>query len=147
MSRIKLTPVQGQINTFDMTGADGQPFTPTSPTNATGGVIGCTETVTLVHHIKGDDDIYECHTVGKASWYEKTTISTSADGAKPVNTFDVRLFGDLTGVQPAKGDYIVKGIIDSVETPADLKNEVYFRITSIGDNRRGGLPHWRVSGQ
>ncbi len=110
-------------------------------------MLGCTETVTLVHHIKNDDDTYICHTVKNASWFSKTTISTSADGAKPVNTFEVRLFGDLTGVQPALGDYVVKGTIRNVEKPADLKNSEYFRITAIGDNRRGGLPHWRVSGQ
>lgn len=146
MSRIKLTPVSGQINTFDLTGADGQPFVPVS-TPRSGAVIGCTETVTLIHHIKDDEDVYECHTVGRASWFSKTTISTSAEGAKPVNTFEVRIFGDLMGVQPALGDYVVKGIIDSVETPRDLKNAEYFRITAISDNRRGGLPHWRLSGQ
>lgn len=110
-------------------------------------MLGCTETVTLVHHIKDDDDTYECYPVGKASWFAKTTISTSADGAKPVNTFEVRLFGEISGLEPSLGDYVVKGIVDSVETPRDLKNEEYFRITAIGDNRRGGLPHWRVSGQ
>lgn len=109
-------------------------------------MLGCTETITLVHHIKDDDDTYECYTVEKASWFSKNTITTSGDGAKPVNTFDVRLFGDLA-IQPALGDYVVKGIIDSVEMPSDLKGKVYFRITAISDNRRGGLPHWRVSGQ
>lgn len=110
-------------------------------------MLGCTEAVTLVHHIKDDEDTYICQTVNNASWFSKVTISTSNEGAKPVNTFEVRLFGDLTGLQPALGDYVVKGIIKNIEKPADLKNEVYFRITAIGDNRRGGLPHWRVSGQ
>jgi hypothetical protein len=110
-------------------------------------MLGCTETVTLVHHVKGDEDTYTCHTFNNASWFSKITISTSADGAKPVNTYEVRIFGDLTGIQPALGDYVVKGIIDNIEMPHDLKNAVYFRITAIGDNRRGGLPHWRVSGQ
>lgn len=110
-------------------------------------MLGCTETITLVHHVKNDDDTYTCHTVENASWFAKTTISTSADGAKPVNTFEVRLFGEISDVEPSLGDYVVKGIIDSVETPSDLKNKVYFRITAISDNRRGGLSHWRVSGQ
>lgn len=147
MSRIKLTPVSGQIDTFDMTGADGQPLSPNIPQKSSGPVIGCTETITLVHHVKDDDDTYECHTVGKASWYQKTTISTSADGAKPVNTFEVRVFGDFSAVEPSLGDYVVKGIVESVETLRDLKNKVYFRITAISDNRRGGLAHWRLSGQ
>lgn len=110
-------------------------------------MIGCTETVTLIHHIKDDEDTYICQTVNKASWFSKVTISTSSEGAKPVNTFEARLFGDLTGVEPSLGDYVVKGIIKHFEKLADLKNTDYFRITAIGDNRRGGLPHWRVSGQ
>lgn len=147
MSRIKLTPVSGQIDTFDMTGADGQPLSPNIPQKSSGPVIGCTETITLVHHVKDDDDTLTCHTVNNASWFEKTTISTSADGAKPVNTFDVRVFDDFLGVTPALGDYVVKGIVEGIETPRDLKNEVYFRITAISNNKRAPLPHLRLSGQ
>ena len=146
MSRIKLTPVNGQTDTFDLTGADGQPIS-IAATSRNGGVIGCTETITLIHHIKDDDDTYTCHTVNKASWHQKTTISTSADGAKPVNTFEVRVFGDFLGVEPSLGDYVVKGVVEGIETPHDMKNTAYFRITAIGDNRRGGLAHWRLSGQ
>lgn len=110
-------------------------------------MLGCTETITLIHCVNDDDDSYICHVIENASWFSKTSISTSADGAKPVNTFDVRFFGDYPDIELALGDYVVKGIVESIETPRDLKNEVYFRVTSISDNRRGGLPHWRVSGQ
>lgn len=111
-------------------------------------MLGCTETVTLIHHVKTEDgDAYICHTVNNASWFSKVTISTSADGAKPVNTYEVRLFGDFPWVEIALGDYMVKGIVDNIEKPSDLKNKPHFRITAIGDNRRGGLAHWRVSGQ
>lgn len=110
-------------------------------------MLGCTETITLVHHIKNDDDSYTCHTVKNASWFSKTTISTSADGAKPVNTFEVRVFGGFLGVEPSLGDYVVKGVANNIEKPHDLKNKVYFRITAIGNNKRGGLAHWRLSGQ
>lgn len=110
-------------------------------------MLGCTETITLVHHVKNDDDSYTCHIANNASWFSKTTISTSADGAKPVNTFEVRVFDEFSSVTPSLGDYVVKGVVDNIETPSDLKNKVYFRITAIGDNRRGGLAHWRFSGQ
>lgn len=110
-------------------------------------MLGCTETITLVHHIKNDDDTYTCHTVNKASWFSKITISTSADGAKPVDTYEVRVFDEFLGAVPSLGDYVVKGIVEGVESPTDIKNKVYFRITAISDNRRGGLAHWRLSGQ
>lgn len=110
-------------------------------------MLGCTETITIVHHIKDDEDTYTCTAVENASWFAKTTISTSGDGAKPTNTYDVRIFGEISGVEPALGDYVVKGIIETVETPRDLKNKVSFRITGISDNRRAPLPHLRLSGQ
>ena len=110
-------------------------------------MLGYTETITLIHHIKGDDDFYTCHIANKASWFSRVTIATSADGAKPVNTFDVRIFDENLGVEPSLGDYVVKGIVESIEKPSDLKNKDYFRITAIGNNRRGSLAHWRVSGQ
>lgn len=110
-------------------------------------MLGCNETITLIHHIKDDDDTYTCHTAEHASWFSKITISTSGDGAKPVNSYDVRIFGEFSGVEPSLGDYVVKGIVESFEKLTDLKNMVYFRITAISDNRRGGLAHWRLSGQ
>lgn len=110
-------------------------------------MLGCTETITIVHHVKDDDDTYTCHTVNKASWFSKTTITTSAEGAKPVNTFDVRVLGDLKGFIPSLGDYCVKGIVKGIETPSNLKGLEYFRITSVGNNNRGNIPHWRLGGQ
>ena len=112
-------------------------------------MIGCTETITLVRHVLDDeDDRYICHTVkNNASWFAKTTITTSGDGAKPSNTYDIRVFDALTGSEPAEGDFCVRGEINSVTAPADLKETEHFRITAIGHNVRCPLPHWRLSGQ
>ena len=110
-------------------------------------LLGCTETVTLVHHLKDDEDTYTCTIVKSASWFKRLAITSSADGAKVGNTYDSRLFGEVVGVTPSPGDYLVRGIVENVEKPSDLKGLEHFRITAVGDNRRGGLPHWRVSGQ
>lgn len=111
-------------------------------------MLGCDQTITLVKHIKDNDgDIYECYTFEDASWFAKTTITTSGDGAKPANSYEVRIFGDLLGVVPSLGDYCVKGKVGNITKPADLKGFEHFRITSLGSNMRPPLPHWRVSGQ
>lgn len=111
-------------------------------------MIGCNETVTIIRHVLGDDaDTYDCHTVSGASWFSKTTISTSGDGAKPANSFEVRIFDDLAGHEPKPGDFCARGTIGSVTKPGDLKNIESFRITAVGNNLRNPLPHWRVSGQ
>ena len=109
-------------------------------------MLGCNNTVTIIHHNKlSDDDDYICTTYDNASWFKKNTITTSADGAKPVNTYDVRIMGDMD-IDVSTGDYIAIGNI-VVESVHDLKNIDHFRITAIGDNRRGSLAHWRFSGQ
>ena len=110
-------------------------------------MLACTETVTIIHHEKNiGSDSYSCTVVFGASWFKKTTISTSGDGAKPSNSYECRIMG--ADVLPASmGDYIALGEVESIETPSDLKEIDHFRITAIGDNRRGKLPHMRYSGQ
>ena len=108
------------------------------------------QVITLVKHEKTDTaDNYVCYTMPNASWFSSLSIVTSGDGAKPVNTFTVRIPGENvpTGVEPATGDYIVKGVVTSVNRPADLKGLEHFRVTAVGNNLRGNLPHWRVAGQ
>lgn len=107
------------------------------------------ETVTLVKHIKGDRDTYACYSMSGASWFGKTTISTSGDGAKPSNSYTVRIPSQYlpTGIVPDEGDYMVRGVITSVAKPSDLAGVEHFRITAVGANNRGNLSHWRVDGQ
>lgn len=121
-------------------------------------MLECNKTVTLIHHEKSvDGDVYLCIPVDRASWFQKTTITTSGDGAKPVNTFECRIMVDhslnpiyksvINEFEPAHGDHVALGVVSGIEKPSDLKGLDCFRITSIGDNRRGALPHWRLSGQ
>lgn len=109
-------------------------------------MLHCDETVTLIKHTTDNDrDTYNCIAVTGASWYAKTAISTSGDGAQPINTYEVRIMG-TDDLAPAPGDYVARGIVASITKPADLKGIEHFRIKSVGDNRRGNLPHWRLSG-
>ena len=110
-------------------------------------MLECNNVVTIIHHNKDvDGDSYTCTTMGNASWFKKTSIVTAADGARPSNTYDVRIMTDEY-VYISHGDYVALGIVLDIQKVSDLKNTDHFRITSIGDNRRGRLPHWRLSGQ
>lgn len=110
-------------------------------------MLMCNQTVTLVHHVKGKDgDSYDCKVYDKASWFEKRGISTSGDGAAPSNTYEVRIMTQAD-VSPSAGDYVVLGTVANVAAPSDLAKRDHFRVTAIGDNRRGKLAHWRLSGQ
>ena len=110
-------------------------------------MLACDRTVTIIHHNKNiDSDTYNCTVFNNASWFSKTTISTSAEGAKPANSFECRIMG-VDDSPASLGDYIALGEVESINKPSELKGLEHFRITAIGDNRRGKLPHWRYSGQ
>ena len=110
-------------------------------------MLMCDQTVTLVHHVKGKDgDTYTCSTYDGASWFAKQTISTSADGAKPANSYEVRIM-TREDISLDMGDYVALGAVENITAPSDLAKHEHFRVTAIGDNRRGWLSHWRLSGQ
>lgn len=111
-------------------------------------MLACNEVLTLVRHIREKDgDRYECSAVPCASWFRKEIVAISPDGAKPVNTCICRIPGETVMPEPHAGDYLVRGIVRDVSrAPNDFGGLDYMQITSVGDNRRGGLPHWRVSG-
>ncbi len=109
-------------------------------------MIACNEIITLIKHTtENDGDSYECTAVNDASWFAKTVITTSGDGAKPANTYEVRVMG-YGKFTPAPGDYVARGVVANISKPSDLKGVEHFRITAVGDNRRGSLPHWRLTG-
>ncbi len=109
-------------------------------------MLACTETITLVRHIaENAGDSYESSVIPRASWFAKTIITTSADGATPSSSFEVRI-PTTDDINVNTGDYVVKGELSGVTSPKDLKGTEHFRVTTIGDNRRGRLPHWRLSG-
>ena len=54
--------------------------------------LACTELATLVHHVKtADSDSYVCYPIHGVSWYAKTETAVTADGAKAVNVYKVRI--------------------------------------------------------
>ena len=110
-------------------------------------MLQCENVVTIIHHNKETDiDTYTCTSIEGASWFSKTGITSLADGAKPSNTYEVRIM-TAEKLNISLGDYVALGIVLDIQKPADLKSVDHFRITAIGDNRRGKLPHWRLSGQ
>lgn len=113
-------------------------------------MLGCDERLTLVQCVKEQDgDRYLCVPIVWASWYRKKAIAITADGAKPVNTCTVRIPDGVLPAEviPTTDDFMVRGIVEAVtRAPADLTGLDYMRITAVGDNRRGRLRHWAVSG-
>lgn len=108
-------------------------------------MLACDKTATLVR-LEGER--YSCTALKGVSWFAKTVAAVSTDGAKPVNILKVRIPENVMpeGVIPRPGDFLVLGVLEAMERPADLLGREYFQVTAVGDNRRGGLRHWSVSG-
>ena len=113
-------------------------------------MLMCTEAVTLVHAVRGDNsETFSCTKITGASWYGQTVTLPSTDGARIQNTYRVRIPADNmpAGATPCTGDYLVRGTVAQVtRAPADFADMEYFLISAVGDNRRGRLQHWAVSG-
>ncbi len=112
----------------------------------------CDESVTLIRHIRDiDGDRYEPVILRGVSWYGKLRISPSESGAAAVNEITVRVPKEVMpeGIAPEVGDYLAREEIDS-NTELDFEKvsalKELFEVLSVGDNRRGHLPHWRISG-
>lgn len=112
-------------------------------------MLGCNETVTLLQRREdGDMDVYTAVVIQTASWFGKAGMAATVKGLTPQNTCKVRIMArDMPpGVTPCKGDYMVRGVMKAIQRPADLEGAEYFLVTAVGDNRRGRLAHWVVSG-
>ncbi len=113
-------------------------------------MLMCNESVTLIHLERYDDgEKYNVTIIENASWYGKRVMTQTTKGAEPQNTYMVRI-PDICVPDPlpAKGDYMVRGahVSEVKRIPADIAEEEYFCITTVGDNRRGRLKHMVVSG-
>lgn len=103
-------------------------------------MIGCTETVTLVHHVAGvNNDSYVCTVMDGVSWFGKLGDAPSAgNGEAPKTEYTVRIPSDAApDPLPVPGDLLVRGVLTVYRGKDSLNGREYFRISRVGDNRRG----------
>ena len=111
-------------------------------------MLMCNETVTLIRHIKtADGDSYEPIIITGASWFGKFKLTPGDASANAATEITVRVPAEQMpgGIIPRTGDYMARGAV-SVYTLEEIGKTESFEILSVGDNRRGRLKHWRVSG-
>lgn len=114
-------------------------------------MLGCTETVTIVRHVQGkDSDSYTCEVIVGVSWFGKCGDEASErSGEAPAKDYVVRIPAELLPAElPKAGDILVRGILAEYTGHRSLEGREHFRISSVGDNRRGRLlPHMVVKSQ
>ena len=114
-------------------------------------MLVCNETVTFVRHIADPDgDRYECEVVVGVSWYGKRGDQLSAQaGEAPRSEYTVRVPASRVPKElPKPGDIVVRGILAEYTGRKCLEEREWFRISTVGDNRRGRLlPHLVVKNE
>lgn len=112
-------------------------------------MLECNETITFVRLIKGKtSDTYTCTVVNGASWYEKRITALQDNGLASATEVKVRIPTPNmpSDFIPLVGDFVCRGTVESIAKQADLQAYTHFRVLAVGDNRRGHLSHWAVSG-
>lgn len=108
-------------------------------------MLNCDVTITLV---KFNGTAYSCTAVDGVSWFDKTQIKTENAGLVFANVTKIRIpSGKVPAVLPEVGDHVFKGTLTTgvtISKPSDLAAHNPRKIMSVGDNRRGNLPHVMV---
>ncbi len=114
-------------------------------------MLGCTETVTIVRHVQGkDSDSYTCEAIVGVSWFGKGGDElTERAGEAPQKDYTVRIPVKLAPAElPKAGDILVRGVVAEYSDYKSIEGREYFRVSEVGDNRRGRLlPHVVVKSQ
>jgi len=116
-------------------------------------MLACTETITriqLTHDKETGTDSYTCTRIEAVSWFGKLIATPENKGLTGAVKVTVRIPEDkMPDIAISRGDFIVRGAVESIEKQSDLKGLEYFTVLSVGDNRRSqrkDLRHWAVSG-
>lgn len=112
-------------------------------------MLYCSETVTLIRcGMEPDGETYACTPIEGASWFGKAQITPQQDGFVGGAVVKVRIPEKQMpdGVVPREGDYMARGKVERIDRRKDLDGIEHFKVMAVGDNRRGRLRHWAVSG-
>lgn len=116
-------------------------------------MLACTETITLVrmeYDPLADADAYTCTPIYGVSWYGKLVAAVESKGLRGETKVIVRIPEDnMQSGSIQRGDIIVRGKVYHIDKRTELEGLEYFKVLSVGDNRRSRrkeLRHWVVSG-
>lgn len=115
-------------------------------------MLACDKTITLVqmyYDSEMDADKYRQTVIQNVSWFSKVKVELQDKGVTSADVVKIRIpEKELPeGIILSNGDYIVLGKLDqTIAKREDLDGLEYVSIISVGDNRRGNLRHWAVTG-
>lgn len=101
-------------------------------------MLACTETITLV---RCDSKSYTQWTIEGVSWYDRHPAQMDATGMVYGADIRIRIPADRVTEMPRPGDIVILGEAGAISGPADIDKYNHARVMTVGDNRRGRLPH------
>lgn len=82
------------------------------------------------------------------SWHGGRAVTSGTSGDTAADAYVVRIFTN-EAVSAEPGDIVVRGLVEDEITGTAQLTQKYaesWRVTGVRDDRRGGLPHWRIEG-
>lgn len=107
-------------------------------------MLACDQSITL---IKCDGEKYTATVFDGVSWYDKTKVRVEGAGLVFSNASSIRIPAaaiSSSAPLPEVGDQVIHGLLPFgtvVEKPADIAPYHPRKVMTVGDNRRGGMPH------
>lgn len=98
-------------------------------------MITANKVISIFHY---DGEAYTHVFTGRASVYQSLKSAPSGNGFIYDNTFKIRI-PTTQDIAVSVNDYVYIGNTEVMPKKAEC-----MKVISVGDNRRGGLKHWRI---
>lgn len=91
-----------------------------------------------------DDGIYQKHLFKHTYFRNNKKINVIDKGQEGASTASITIPTEKE-LSIYEGDYVLEGIIETEFNMKELiKNHKIYKVLSVDDNRKGGLPHYKI---
>lgn len=106
-------------------------------------MLGADRTVTVVHYDGGE---YQCSIIEDVSVHQELKHIVSDKGVVAQMVATVRIPEDVLPKRlPEAGDFVVFDRVEGIADRRDIEMYGHTKVIGVGDNRRGGLPHIKLT--
>lgn len=106
-------------------------------------MLACDRVITVVHY---DGENYVPTVLEGVSVYQKVEHTVSDRGRVAELVAEIRIPQNvLPWNLPKAGDFVVFDRAEGISSRQDMNQYGYALVVGVGDNRRGGLPHIKLT--
>lgn len=106
-------------------------------------MLAANRVITVVHY---DGEGYESRVIDGVSVHQRVEHKVQELGVVAAMVTSIRIPADvLPDVLPEAGDFVVLDRAEGIASRQDMNQYGYAVIVGVGDNRRGGMPHIKLT--